>query len=125
VEQGTNTLVLGGNRQRRRGIVREACASCSASRQRQYETTTSETVHELEALEKKPGEFLVVIHDAHRIDPRRLWQIRSVAQLQRNVTYIFEGAHRNRMFDMVIRYDAAFYRQLQIVDIDRPPPRPR
>ncbi len=119
VEHGTNSLVLGGTRQRRRNVVKQASAAIPAPRLREFREAAPGIADELEALGKQGQNLLVIFHDAHRIAPRTMWQIRSVAQMQRNVTYIVEGGYRNRMFDMVIRYDAAFYRQLTVVDVDR------
>ena len=121
INNGINALVCGANRERRTKVIDDACSHVNARRRHDYHETSSSTAHELEALGKKGKLYLVVLHDAQRIPPQIMWTIRSVAQFQRHVTYVLEGGPRGKTLDIVARYDAAFYSQLSVVDVGRPP----
>lgn len=119
LKAGTNALVCGGNRKRRRDAIELAALNFLLRGRLIVPRPIPGVEDELVALGKRHDELVVVFHDAHRIPSNLLWRIRGVAQFQRNVVYIFEGSDRNKVLDMVIRYDAAFYRQLTVVDLDR------
>lgn len=114
-----NAIVCGGRRELRRKAIEWSTLE-PRFRNRLLTPDAKRGVElELEALPKDEAGFVVVFHDAHRIPGPLLWAIRSVAQTQHHVVYIFEGANRGKMIDMVARYDAAFYQQLTVVDLSR------
>lgn len=115
LERGINALVCGANRTTRQQTVRRSALGTDFEGHMVELRLQHDAADRLE--EVAAGHTLVAVLDAHRISPRDLWAVRSVVQQQPHVTYIFEGAHRTKMLDMVVRYDAAFYRQLAVIDL--------
>ena len=119
IDGKVNALVCGGRRQLRRRAIEWATLHQHFRNLLLTPKAVPGVDRELGALPKDEQGFVVVFHDAHLIPNSILWAIRSVAQTQHNIVYIFEGANRGQMIDMVARYDAAFYRQLTVVDLSR------
>lgn len=119
IDGKVNALVCGGRRELRRKAIEWATLEPRFRKRFLTPEAKSGVDLELEALPKDEQGFVVVFYDAHRIPSSILWAIRSVAQTQHHVVYIFEGANRGKMIDMVARYDAAFYQQLNVVDLAR------
>lgn len=120
-----NAIVCGGTRGLRRKAIEWATLDARFRERFLTPTAVPGVDGYLEGLPKEDLGFVVVFHDAHLIPSSLLWAIRSVAQFQHNLVYIFEGAHPGRMIDMTARYDAAFYRQLAVVSLARPRPAKR
>ena len=119
IKSGVNSLVCGGNRRQRKQII-QLCA-LGYQGDRFLELHAKPGIDDrLEELGNLGEDLLIAFYDTNLIPERLLWRIRSVAQDQRNVVYVFEGAHRKKMLDLVIDYDAAFYRQLTVVDLHPP-----
>jgi len=112
-----NALVCGGNRSGRRRVIRHGALDAYLKGSLQEIRPRPRVDQVLEHIAPKPA--VIAVLDAHLISTHDMWAIRSVVQSQRDVTYIFEGANHTKMLDMVVDYNAAFYRQLTVVDLSR------
>lgn len=118
IRAGNNCLVVGGNRLERMRTIEMAGLDYVLGNRLHVLKPALGIDRELEKLGQDEIERLVVFRDVHSIPSPLLWKIRSVAQFQRHVTYILEGAQPQSLIRKVLGSDAAFYQQLTLVDLD-------
>lgn len=113
-----NCLVLGGGREQRQKAIRMGALDYVLHDRFFLAKPAQETLTSLESLGSTGANWVVAFFDVHRIPSQFIWQIRSIAQTQQQVTYILEGARPTSLLRHILGREAAFYQQLTVVDLD-------